>query len=221
MGRPIRKAPPWRKAPSWKSPDGLSQIRSSWCSKARRRSRSPSGESDHRYYSPWVHLNMAAVQSVLLQLEELTDVPPYSFLEFKKSLDRAAEKKRTSSSSVSHYLGTMGRAMTAMIHARNKSSSWEHILHSAMGCARRVCSKSHSESRRAIEEKLYEFLRNRIDFTSIQIITERALTNDDPCPHLSSIERMVTLSMLRDLHDNLQTEYAVNVNVLLDRRERA
>ena len=67
-----------------------------------------------------MQVNMAGVQDVLLELEKLTDVPPYSFAEFEDSLLGAAEHARTSSRSVSHYLSTMGRASTAMIRTRNE-----------------------------------------------------------------------------------------------------
>ena len=156
-----------------------------------------------------MHLNIAGIQNVVLDLEELTDVPPYSFAEFKDSLHGAAEHARTSSGSVSHYLSTMGRASTAVIRTRNEGDSWEHILDSAMGCARRICSKSHTGTRGAIQEKLYEFLRNRIDAAAMSIMSERALNDSNSSWKLfSAIERRVTLSMLRDLHEDLDVKCA-------------
>jgi hypothetical protein len=195
----------WKKAFSWRSPDGVSQIRSSRGSTARRRSRSRCSASLGRYQSPWMHLNMAGVQNVLLDLEKLSDVPPYSFAEFVDSLRGAAEHARTSSRSVSHYLSTMGRASTAMIRTRNEGEPWEHILDSAMECARRICSKSHAGTRDAIQEKVYEFLRNRIDAAAMDLMSEIALNESMTSWGLfSAIERRVTLSMLRDLHQDLE-----------------
>jgi len=79
-----------------------------------------------------MHLNIAGIKSVMLDLERLTDVPPYSFAEFEDSLHGAAELARTSSRNVSHYLSTMDRASTRMIRTRNEGDSWEHILDGAM-----------------------------------------------------------------------------------------
>jgi hypothetical protein len=195
----------WKKASTWRSPDGVSQIRSSRCSTARRRSRSRGSASLGRYQSPWMHLNMAGVQNVLLDLEKLTDVPPYSFAEFEDSLLGAAEHARTSSRSVSHYLSTMGRASTAMIRTRNEGEPWEHILDSVMECARRICSKSHAGTRDAIQEKVYKFLRNRIDAAAMDLMSEIALNESMTSWGLfSAIERRVTLSILRDLHQDLE-----------------
>ena len=80
-----------------------------------------------------MHLNIPGIQNVVLDLEKLTDVPPYSFAEFKDSLHGAAEHARTFSGSVNHYLSTMGRASTAVIRIRNEGDSWDHMLDSAMG----------------------------------------------------------------------------------------
>jgi hypothetical protein len=152
-----------------------------------------------------MQVNMAGVQNVLLDLEKLTDVPPYSFAEFEDSLLGAAEHARTSSRSVSHYLSTMGRASTAMIRTRNEGEPWEHILDSVMECARRICSKSHAGTRDAIQEKVYEFLRNRIDAAAMDLMSEIALNESMTSWGLfSAIERRVTLSILRDLHQDLE-----------------
>ena len=152
-----------------------------------------------------MQLNMAGVQNVLLDLEKLTDVPPYSFAEFEDSLLGAAEHARTSSRSVSHYLSTMGRASTAMIRTRNEGEPWEHILDSVMECARRICSKSRAGTRDAIQEKVYEFLRNRIDAAAMDLMSEMALNESMTSWGLfSAIERRVTLSILRDLHQDLE-----------------
>ena len=145
----------------------------------------------------------------MLDLEKLTDVPPYSFAEFKDSLHGAAELARTSSRSVSHYLSTMDRASTRMIRTRNEGDSWEHILDGAMACAQRICSKSHTGTRDAIQEKLYEFLRNRTDAAAMSIMSERALNNSNTLWGLfTAIERRVTLSMLRDLQEDLEIKCA-------------
>ena len=74
-----------------------------------------------------------------------------------------------------------------------------------MECARRICSKSHAGTRDAIQEKVYEFLRNRIDAAAMDLMSEKALNGTITSWGLfSAIERRVTLSMLRDLHEDLE-----------------
>ena len=103
----------------------------------------------------------------------------------------------------------MGRASTAVIRTRNEGDSWEHMLDSAMGCARRICSKSHTGTRGAIQEKLYEFLRNRTDAAAMSIMSERALNNSNTLwGSFTAIERRVIFSMLRDLQEDLAIKCA-------------
>ena len=92
-----------------------------------------------------------------------------------------------------------------MIRTRNEGEPWEHILDSVMECARRICSKSHAGTRDAIQEKVYEFLRNRIDAAAMDLMSEIALNESMTSWGLfSAIERRVTLSILRDLHQDLE-----------------
>ena len=145
----------------------------------------------------------------MLDLGKLTDVPPYSFAELKDSLHGAAGLARTSSRSFSHCLSTTDRASTRMTRTRNEGDSWEHILDGAMACALRVCSKSHTGTRDAIQEKLYELLRNRTDAASMSIMSERALNNSNTLwGPFTAIERRVSLSMLGDLQEDLEIKCA-------------
>ena len=99
----------------------------------------------------------------------------------------------------------MDRASTRMLRARNEGDPWEHILDGDMACAQRVCSKSHTGTQDAIQEKLYEFLRNRIDAAAMSIMSETALNDSNTSWGLfSAIERRVTLSMLRALREDLE-----------------
>ena len=103
----------------------------------------------------------------------------------------------------------MDRASTRMILTRNDGDDWEHILDGAMVCAQRVCSKSHTGTRGAIQEKLYEFLRNRTDAAAMSIMSERALNNSNTLwGSFTAIERRVMMSMLRDLQEDLEIQCA-------------
>ena len=153
---------------------------------------------------------MTDVQKVVLELEELTDVPPYSFVEFRDTLVGAAEHERISNGNVERSLCLMERATSVMIRTLNEGRPWEHIHDSAMKCAQRICLKSHTETRDATLNKLYEFLRNRIDATALSIMSERAMnvSNSRIWPHCSSIKRAVTVEMLQVLNEDIETNGA-------------
>ena len=95
-----------------------------------------------------------------------------------------------------------------MMRNRDEGDSYEHIFDSAMGCAKRICSKRHTGTRGPIQEKLYEFLRNRIDAAVIGIISDRALNYaSGKWTQFSSIERRLILSVLGDLYQELEIQY--------------
>jgi hypothetical protein len=190
------------------------------CFRARSRSRTPT--TQHGYQSPWLHFHATSLQEVLRGLDMLSGVPPFSLREFKARTKHHVAKHVDSRSgrSVSHFLSTMARSITAMIRARDEGDSkWEDILASTLRCAQLVLRKTDSSAQEATLSSLFDFFRNRCDAAAMSIMSERCLSTSGAPPwrvatkqhgapyawsNLSSIERRVALSMLEIINEDIQ-----------------
>lgn len=182
-------------------------------SRARSRSGSRTGASEHDYQSPWLHLNTARLQTVLRELDALSDVPPFSMNEFKDGVYGATEHGRGSSRSASHFLFTMARSITAMMHERDEgNSAWKNILDPVMACARRILMKRPLSQRPATLKNLYGFVRNRCDAAAMSTLSERFLSTSSP--NLNAMERRLALSMLEIINLDIEAAYTNMKGVL-------
>ena len=88
-------------------------------SRARSRSRRPAPHLS--YESPWLQFDPMYINAVLNDLDECSQ-KPFTFNEFVANVNGAAEHDHGghNSRSVSHFLSTLARAVTAMIHARHE-----------------------------------------------------------------------------------------------------